>query len=516
LEYADERRRLYQLAVLQGLDETYDFTQLTGVPSYLVKKWMGRFFVAPGAIEFPKVPRLVNRFALGADPEFAFIGENKVYCHAEKLGMNTILPFGCDMAGRQAELRAHSSRFALEVVASLVDALRWIPSFYNTSRLQWIAPAFIDRDGCGGHIHFGRKRPTRDAEVDILDSVLRLLKNTGVFDANGTSLRIQNTRFGQNGDIRLQPHGYEYRAFPTWLSSPQVAYLTLVISKLALHFGTPIPYVRGKEKIQLINLLRLYRHLDDDAAIALRMWSLYGIPQYDATCFKERWGVFDNPFILVNKNIQDYYFPLSLRPEEATVRELLYLFLIGTPLKLREPQAAWKPFKLGQNFKLVTVRPHIMELPNIAQGLVSKNYSVNLQQAGDDRITVYASGNVLDENKIRNAVKKLRPDVGFIHTKGEISIRIYVPRVILQNQVQVEEFRDIISDTSLFPISKGENIDKVDWRHWDNPVKPPAEKLYGKILLEQKGQRVREQNEWVPIKPPELRKLKVNPYGEEF
>ncbi len=333
---------------MKGLDETYDFTSLTGVPPYLVKKWMKKFFAVPEAIEFPTAPRLVNHFSLGADPEFAFVDKNQRYIHAEKLGMNTLLPFGCDMAGRQAELRAYSSRFVLEVVASLVDTLRWIPSFYATNSLQWLAPAFINRDGCGGHVHFGRKRPTRDAEIDILNSITNLLTKMGVFDIQGTKDRTDLTNFGKLGDFRFQSHGYEYRTFPTWLSSPWVAYLTLVISKLALHFGTPITYVNGKEKIQLINLLRLYRYLDDDAAIALKAWSLWGTPQYNAMCFKTRWGVYDGPVYsaLNKKNIQEYYFPSSLKPEEATIRELLYLFLTGTPLKLRDPQPTWEPFQL--------------------------------------------------------------------------------------------------------------------------------------------------------------------------
>src|SRR5271155_3396399 len=147
MEFQDEKRRLYHLAVEQGLDAHHDFSACTAAPVHYVEKWVKRFFSAPEKMEFPREPKLVNHFALGADPEFAFINNaTGRYCHAQDLGMITTLPFGCDMAGRQAELRAHSSRFALEVVASMVDALRWIPQFYNVDELLWVAAPYVGND----------------------------------------------------------------------------------------------------------------------------------------------------------------------------------------------------------------------------------------------------------------------------------------------------------------------------------------------------------------------------------
>lgn len=492
MEYADEKRRLYHLAVVQGLDADYDFTQLTNVPAPLVRQWVKKFFAPQQLIQYSATPRLVNRFALGADPEFVFSTFKGGYFHAERLGMNTILPFGCDMAGRQAELRAHSSRFALEVIASLVDALRWIPRFYATQELLWLAQPYMANDGVGGHVHFGRKRPTRELEIDILDAGMHLLSATGVFDDEGTAERRRQTKFGGTGDIRLQSHGYEYRSYPTWLSSPWQAYFTVVASKLMLHFGVRIPPIRGKEGIQLLNLFRMYRYLDDDAAIALRAYHLKGLPEHDATCFKERWGVKerDNLEKLYGELSKDYFFPLSLIPEETTKQELFSAFVSGAVLPVRRPVATWKPFNLGKGFQNVKVQPHIFELPNVAQGLVSKHYAVTLSRSDrEPSVVIICRKNLLDTRRIRQVIGSIGVHVDFLESQS-LEMNIQVPRGLLEARNQVRLFRDIISDTTLFPICEGEKLELVNWAVWDNPRVQEAVPLQGKILLQSQGQKV--------------------------
>src|SRR6266446_1625709 len=173
-----------------------------------------------GITSYPKTPRLCNRFKLGADPEFTFQGKDGSYIYAENLGLTTLTGFGCDMSGRQAEIRAYPSRFALEVVASIADSLRWMGGVENgvTLGLNWQATAFNGKDGCGGHIHFGRRRP---------------------------QLRERQTltpgHYGKAGDIRVTNHGYEYRTPSTPLSSPWLTYFTLVVNKLMVYHGKATP-----------------------------------------------------------------------------------------------------------------------------------------------------------------------------------------------------------------------------------------------------------------------------------
>ena len=67
----------------------------------------------PNAV--PAVPRLLNHFKLGADPEFAFLNEGKQHS-AHDFGLRAGLCFGADNNGRLVELRPRASRYAVEVV----------------------------------------------------------------------------------------------------------------------------------------------------------------------------------------------------------------------------------------------------------------------------------------------------------------------------------------------------------------------------------------------------------------
>lgn len=498
MEYRDEKRRLYHMAVELGLPSDHDFAAYTGVPRELVKKWMKQFFAPPKMmLACPLNPQLVNKFSLGADPEYAFVDVLGKYCHAQDVGMSTILPFGCDMAGRQAELRAHSSRFALEVVASLVDALRWIPQFYDTDHLKWVAMPYVGNDGCGGHIHFGRKRPTRDAEVRLLDNAFFMLTATGVFNPLSVKMRGSNTKFGGYGDYRLQSHGYEYRSFPTWMYSPWGAYFTLVISKLMLYHGVNFQAVRGQEMWQLINLLRLYRNVDDDAAIALKAWHQRGFPIPDEKCFRERWGVEKKMQPGPPRSLQSLYFPLSLVPEEKTVIELWQHLSGGWGMPQRAPKPNWEPFELGRDFSPVRVQPHVFEIPNIAQGLVSKYYRVSVAFARQvNTIDIMGAVEGLDKRAIVEHFNALDVATTFSyapHDKG-LYFQIGIPKVIMDDREKVKQVRSILADTQLFPVCKGEDIRTADWSKWDNPVDMLQPKMYGKVLATVRGQKV-------PLKP---------------
>jgi hypothetical protein len=488
MEYRDEKRRLHQLAVEQGLDSRHNFTACTGAPAVFVKRWMKQFFEPPAPMNFPVVPKLVNHFALGADPEFAFFDKQGRYIHAETVGMTTILPFGCDMAGRQAELRAHSSRFALEVVASMVDALRWIPELApEAGQLDWRAMPFVANDGCGGHVHFGRKRPERNEEIAILGKAFQLLIAAGTFDKNTCAKRQEYTKYGRPGDFRLQSHGYEYRAFPTWMYSPWGAYFVMVVSKLLLQYKKPLLPVKGREIHQLVNLLRYFQGEDDDAAIALRTWYKRGFPVAHEQDFKQYWGVSGPPVFMPLKRL---YFPLSLKPEERTCEELFESFTTGLPLVRRSPKPTWEPFQLGKDFYSVLVQPHVFEIPNIAQGLVSKHRRVLVQFSNlDESVQFLGATGALNQDEIKRAVQALDCRVHFAEEPGSSLLSVCVPKEITKDREKVRLFRAMLCDTNLFPICKGEDIETVNWSIWDTPVEFVPKKIYGKILASVKGQK---------------------------
>lgn len=216
--------------------------------------------------------RLINHFKVGADPEFVLIKQRGTYVHASTLveaGGNG--PFGADGSGRQAELRAFPSRSALEVVASLAEALQ---GFYThvpkVRELTWLATPFYENDGCGGHIHFGRKQlPRRRKEVVALDQMARYLLHTNLLDPESQRERVVNSGYGHFSDARCQKYGYEYRTLPTWLNTPALAFLCITASKLAV--VDSIADTDPWSPVTLPALCEKYAGRDNDAALAQRI-----------------------------------------------------------------------------------------------------------------------------------------------------------------------------------------------------------------------------------------------------
>lgn len=493
MQYAGEKDRLFRLAVAQGWkEEDIYWSEETGVPSPLLKRWMRSFYAPVGPLESPSCPRLVNRYMIGADPEFAFLTEEGMYHHAEKIGMNTLLPFGCDMSGRQAELRAEPSRWGIEVLASMTDALRWIPIFYpEADKLKWCAKPVIGNDGCGGHWHMGRKRPHRDIEVRCLDSVTYALGQADVYDKEKMNERQRVTKFGRLGDIRLQTHGYEYRTAPTWLYSPLGAYIACVANKLAVLFETPLQYLKRKEvaKLQILNLFRYYRGLDDDARLALRAIEMHGFPVAHENDFKDNWGVLRNG---KPRKINQHFFPISLQSESTTVLELFNHFNEGAKLPAREPKVSHIPFELKELYP-VQVQVHHFDVPNLAQGLLSRKCTICVGMGYDSHII--SGFQFPRHNEFKKKLSAIDLNFRLIHGKNAGSqLTISVAKQVCQNREKLNELRQLLSNPEFFPACKGERALNVDWTEWDKVVanieKPaPEEPLHGLLLLNVQGTR---------------------------
>ena len=423
---------------------------------------------------FPRTPRLVNRFKLGADPEFVMHDAWGRYIHAETLGMNTLTSFGCDMAGRQAELRAYPSRFALEVVASLADSLRWMGHVYPASLSNnWNAVAYNGKDGCGGHVHFGRRRPNRDKDIDVLDAVNKYMLRAGIFDLHGFCDRQERTHYGRTGDFRTQGHGYEYRTFSTQLSSPWLTYLTLVISKLAVYTGTPPD--NGASQTTIVELLSRFQHLDDDAAIALKAIDKLGMPCQTNTDFKQRWGV--SPYPSASElNIDRHFFPSINEPQKETVEDLFELFMNSKELPVRKPVATWEPFTLPKDVFKVGVQVHTLgHAPDIAMNLVSKFVPVCVYVG--DHYEIESSFN-LPKDAI---IKALGENVKFITSPNYKQLSIFIPPGANKSLIVCRQIKSVLSNTYLFPVTKASNLDTADWTKWEKAMTSSSKSKRGKL-----------------------------------
>lgn len=326
------------------------------VPQQTMERWLRRF--REPIDSFGKIPRYVNRFKIGADPEFVFAREQDCI-HAHALGLKQGPAFGEDNNGRLAEIRPCPSRSALEVCASLLATLRWMSIVKaETNKYQWMAGAFQFGDGLGGHVHFGRKRPTRDEEVRALDNVMEMLLVMGVYPANEVKARragdARRQLYGRPGDYRLQTHGYEYRTFPSWLDSPSLAFLTLTLSKLTVHdpeLVTRIASFKDRRATEAImNIMAFYRDVDDDARLGYLMCQR-GLPTHCGGDFRDRWGL---PLPLYWKvKTRPSIIPMNIVPNEQDNEEMFHHLKDSKPLAFREPFPSWGPINPPDGYHMI-------------------------------------------------------------------------------------------------------------------------------------------------------------------
>ena len=429
--------------------------------------------------QYPRTPRLVNRFALGSDPEFVFTTFKGSYIFAESVGLTTMEGFGCDMAGRQAEIRAYPSRFALEVVASIVDSLRWMAFVHakKTLDLNWSAISYNGHDGCGGHIHFGRRRPEREKEIKILDGTILSLLNTGILCEETFRERRRLKKYGKWGDVRLKAHGYEYRTPPTALANPWLCYFTLVAHKLALYRGVSETW--SEEYLSFRELFEHYQNMDDDAAIALKALNLFGLPVDSPADFKPHWGILVDPFLMAEQDFNGVFFPSTIPPEGETCHELFRLLTQGIALPRRLAKPTWEPFWLPRDFYKIDVQTHTLgHLPDVGMDLISRKVIVHLSIGNE--FVIY-SAVPLPVQEIRKA---LDVRVSFAHSAG---IDITVPQKFNQSLEQCKLLHDVLSNSKLFPVCKAKDFANVDWSRWDSPEVPKAKPSLGRLIARVEG-----------------------------
>jgi Phage phiEco32-like COOH.NH2 ligase-type 2 len=493
--FAQERARLLELVINYNVkrDEFVEFAkkQSVAAPDMLLQKWCDNFYnIKP--VAFSTKPRLINRFCVGADPEFVFLREGR-YDNSANYGMTTLEAFGSDMTGRQAELRAYPSRSVLEVVASLLDTFRHMSvACPATLTAKWCAIAQLGNDGCGGHVHIGRKKPDMNKTISSLDELSNLLINLDVVDKVGSKVRKELTKYGKNGDIRIQPHGFEYRTMPTWLDSPWSAFLTLTLSKLAiLHNLSDVK--SPKTSIRAIeNLLRTYANVDDDANIALQCFMRIGLPECSRVDFKGNWGITIPPSIPKFDRAK-FYFPPIICPSLETCQQLFNYLIKGHSIGgFPTPKATWKPFLLDDKTHKISVPPHIPGLPEIAMGLLARGIQISIATTVSSYLEIVAPPSLnLERGLITQVAMKLGLRIVFHAASLKVEhLSIHIPTNIAQDYVvdtaKVDAIRSFLTKFGLFPIAKYEEIESVPLAQFFG-VKKKEPQLLGSIVKELSG-----------------------------
>lgn len=368
LELQKLRGELLREALLKGWTKPADVQQPwpQQVPRERIERWYRKLYKSAEE-PLPVGQRLINHFMVGADPEFVF-HDGLQRMDARQLSLKAGPAFGADNNGRLCELRPHPSRSALSVLASMWLAMRWMAVWHpQTLAYNWRSGAYFESDGLGGHVHFGRKRPKfREREVSALDRITHLQFQAGIFDREEGRLRVRQAQgaptgqpYGALGDVRLQPHGYEYRTLPSWVDGPWLAYFNLVCTKLVVALPDLVaPLSEADASIapeqargQLRMLLAYYSAQDDDARLALAILARRGWPAHASGLdFKANWGLFANgPLGSKPETSAPAVMPESIPPTEAEEQELASAMFENRAPELTPLKPTW-PSNLPEGY----------------------------------------------------------------------------------------------------------------------------------------------------------------------
>jgi hypothetical protein len=380
-QFAAIRQDFFRQIAVNGWQQPEDVTGNWPVP---IERWLGRYY-RPAVFQLSRQRRLVNHFLVGADPELVFETRDG-FNEPGRVDANTMhlkagLAWGADNNGRLVELRPKPDRFALATLASMWSTLKWL-SLLNPKTLEfrWRAGAYFMQDGLGGHIHFGRKRPTRQRETAALDTLSFFMFASGIWDKDEGRERIRHAQGGGNhgygrlGDLREQPYGYEYRTMPSWLCSPWMAYLSLVLAKLAVHDPNLFPLLHPDlEKLtpqqirsRLLAILGFYKGLDDDASLAFAIQQKQGWPEWHVNDLKPAWGILGGAKIALPK-VDVEVQPAMVPPLEAEISALATALLSGQPPEIVSLEPSWSPSKLPEGYKPLLNNVNTHHAPGIGE-----------------------------------------------------------------------------------------------------------------------------------------------------
>ena len=474
---------------LQEVPEEYK----TGVPPHVLERWMSdKNHAVPARI--PNKPRLVNGFAMGADPELSFM-LNGVHKSALDFGLQTGLAFGIDMNGRLAELRPKPSRFCLDIVASVLAELRWMAMFHpQTLQFQWVAKAFNGQDGIGGHVHLARKRCVNGMNEEIrgLSHLYSLLTYSNVFDKANNDTRQVKTKYGKAGDYRFQRHGYEYRGFPTWLDSPWLAYFVLVMSKLTmvdpeLVFEMYRNTIKSSRLIGLglTNLLSYYKNVDDDAWIAYNALSKWGLPGQgkEGMDIKANWGILYPEGLKLGG--RPSYYPGMIDGSPNDKQDVFNYLVKKEPIPPGIPLCTWGPQRLPDGYTwlpTITQTYHKIGLGEIVSDLVCNDALIVQLNTSDhpNMISVEVRDNRLEAGLA--ALKGLVPGTEIYRRGGNANIvSIFLPGSLRTNEL-IPQVKKVLT-SGLFPIWKVQDVQKDSFANWFKQHQVKAEKFIGKELI---------------------------------
>jgi len=508
-QWLTQRAEFYRVMIEQGITSLQEieaaFPLGYNVPQAKIEKWFGNLLKVPK--DFSGFHRYVNRFKLGADPEFIFQGDissenedgeirnHPLRVDAQAVHLKQGLAFGADNNGRLAELRPYPSRSALGVCASILVTLRWLAVLNPTLlKLQWISGAYLYDDGIGGHVHFGSKRPNRKEEILALDSVEELLVGLNTFPVQEVRARRGGDRhgnapYGLKGDYRLQTHGYEYRTWPSWLDSPELAFLTITLSKLAVQDPSLLKYrasrTIGRKYQQIRNLLAYYKDTDDDARLALLLVSRR-FPRHIGGDFKVRWGLGK---VEATRPSEVKIVPPCIKPEAEDIQELFQALFTDTPLSFRMPKLNWSPISAPTGYEMLIDTTNTIHQKGLGEMIWdvcgSKNYLFHIEGAGPGGPGVSIPRALYERlPKTARNNRWVEP-----YSDGKKSA-IYISATLREDPRVASKIRNWLLNGA-FPLWRVKDVTADSLAQWKAYVQEPVKKhkFFGTIIYSDQGEK---------------------------
>jgi hypothetical protein len=188
------------------------------------------------------------KYTIGSDPEFSVFVEGKYRDASSIFTCSTNSPIGTDGCSSTGELRPKAKTDPLSHANEIVKLIRTIDSDYICGKDITIhAGSYHGSHPIGGHIHYGFK--PNDYMIGCLDTYvgvpLMLLED-------GLASKFRRRNYGELGNYRDQPHGFEYRTPASWITD-----CGMISSSLCLAYvvGDFMRRNKTSKKNDLINVI---------------------------------------------------------------------------------------------------------------------------------------------------------------------------------------------------------------------------------------------------------------------
>lgn len=193
------------------------------------------------------------RFTMGLDAEFALESRRGTLVPAHDYLPGTTARFGTDGNSTIGEVRPNPGETPIELVTNLKSTLqRGVTRHLRMNKHRMVANGYRHGYALGAHIHFGHAKfldtrtdrrsymsdPVRAENMNQAGALLDafVLPFATLFgDDRNEHRRRASAGYGRPSDVRVQPHGMEYRSCSSFIASPAVTLGVLTVAAVVMN-----------------------------------------------------------------------------------------------------------------------------------------------------------------------------------------------------------------------------------------------------------------------------------------